>query len=776
MFTCTLSVRELVEFLYTRGDLVSVSSSYERANLGSRIHRMLQAEATGDYQSEVYLKEATILEDLTIIVDGRADGIRKEENVVTIEEIKTTSIPYEMINDAHVVHFAQAYCYAYMYCLQQQLSTCQVSLIYYQIETKQIKTFTQQKTFDSLQTFYMDTLREYKTWACLSRDIRINSTTSLRQLQFPFDEYRPGQRQFAVAVYKSIVEGTHLFAQAPTGIGKTISTLFPALKAVGEQKIEKVFYLCAKNITASVAYDTINLLKQQTASFKSVAIIAKDKICMMEERNCDPDICPYAKGYFDRIKPALYEVLSDFDIIDKTVLQEKGKQHMVCPFELGLDASLYADVIICDYNYLFDPRVYLKRFFMEKRNYAFLVDEAHNLVDRARDMYSTQLSKQTLSSIKRLIPKDYKILHNALRKLIKALSTLAKECVDIPFRTSKEALPDIQEAVEQTIEHMDGYLQSEHDVTHDEDVKTCYFELLNYVRISEYYDKHFITCFWMEGKDFILRLFCMNPRNPLQATIGKGKATIFFSATLSPIDYYLSLLGGEEETRRLSLPSPFDPQQLCMIMNNRISTRYKDRNTSLIETIEIIHASILPKAGNYIVFLPSYAYMKQLADAFMEAYPEIQVSVQHDQMNQNEKQCFLDSFHDRDQMHIRFCVLGGMFSEGIDLKGDKLIGTIIIGVGLPQINGMQDLIRDHFDDINQMGYAYAYQFPGMNKVLQAAGRVIRSSQDKGIIVFIDDRFSSRFYKGLLPAHMRHYQIIQTPQQTYTYIKQFWEKT
>lgn len=774
MFTCTLSVRELVEFLYTSGDLAFVSSSYERANLGSRIHRMLQNEATGDYQSEVYVKEETILDDITIVVDGRADGIRTEENVVTIEEIKTTSIPYELINDSHFVHFAQVYCYAYMYCLQQQLTSCQISLIYYQIETKQIKTFTQQKTFESLQNFFMDTLHQYKKWACLSRDIRIHSTTSLRQLQFPFDNYRPGQRQFAIAVYKSIVEGTNLFAQAPTGIGKTISTLFPALKAVGEHKIDKVFYLCAKNITASVAYDTIQLLKEQQISFKSVTITAKDKICMMEERNCDPDACPYAKGYFDRIKPALYELLNEADIMDKTILQAKGKQHMVCPFELGLDASLYADVIICDYNYLFDPRVYLKRFFTEKGNYAFLVDEAHNLVDRARDMYSTQLSKQNLSATKRLISKDYKILHNCLRKLIKTLSTLASECDDIAFRTSKEALPMVLEAVEQSIEHMDGYLQSEHDVTHDEDVKTCYFDLLNYVRISEYYDEHFITCFWKEGKDFILRLFCMNPRNPLQTSMGKGKATIYFSATLSPIDYFLSLLGGDDETRRLSLPSPFDPHQSCLIMNNRISTRYKDRGARLIDTIEIIHASILPKEGNYIVFLPSYAYMKQLSDAFIEAYPNIQVSVQHDQMNQHEKQRFLDSFDDNDQLHVRFCVLGGMFSEGIDLKGNKLIGTIIIGVGLPQINDMQDLIREHFDEVNQMGYAYAYQFPGMNKVLQAAGRVIRSHQDKGIIVLIDDRFASHFYKGLLPPHMRHYQIIQTPQQTYTYIKQFWE--
>lgn len=773
MFTTSLSVRDLVEFIYQSGDLIAVASNLERAHLGSRIHRMLQSQATGDYQSEVYLKEETILDDMTFIIDGRADGIRRDGEQVTIEEIKTTAIPYDAIDDTHFVHFAQAYCYAYMYCRQHELAECTINLRYYQIDIHKTKDFQQQKTFADLEQFYMETLQAYMKWAALSKNIRITSTNSLKKLAFPFEAYRMHQRTFAVAVYKSILEKQHLFAQAPTGIGKTISTLFPALKAVGERKIEKIFYLCAKNVTAQVAYDTIALLQKQDVSFKSVALTAKDKICCLPERNCDPNHCPYAKGYYDRNKNALYELLCEQDMMDKECISRKALEHTICPFELSLDASLYADVIICDYNYVFDPRVYLKRFFMEKGSYAFLVDEAHNLVDRAREMYSAQISKAAYTQIRKYIPKESRFLLQSIRALSKELTQLSKHCETIAFRTSSEPNLELIERMEDFVEHMSAYLQDEHDLTHEEELKDVYFQSINYIRISEFYDEHFITCFWKEGKDLLVKQYCMNPCNPLKTMMAKGRSTIYFSATLSPIDYFLSLLGGSEDTRRLALPSPFASEHVNIIINDAISTRYNDRQRSMIDIIETIHASVLPKAGNYIVFLPSYAYMNLIAEAFKEAYPAMQISIQGDHMSNEEKTQFLDSFDETATLHIRFCVLGGMFSEGIDLKGEKLLGTMIIGVGLPQINPMQDLIRDHFNEINHMGYAYAYQFPGMNKVLQAAGRVIRSIHDRGIIVLIDDRFTSPFYQQLFPAHMRHYKRLKTPQEIYLEIMNFW---
>ncbi|MGX8850132.1 ATP-dependent DNA helicase [Amedibacillus sp. YH-ame10] len=776
MYSCKMSVRSLVEYLYQSGDLISSSSSIERANLGSRIHRELQSSAQGNYESEVYLKHSTEYEGITFEIEGRADGILTQEDGVIIEEIKTTAIPYDDIQDTHFVHFAQAYCYGYFYMFDHQLPTITIRLTYYQIETHQIKNFDQSKTFEELKTFYYDTLKAYLKWANLSKDIQKKSETSLKAMQFPFPQYRKGQRDFAIAVYKTILDKDILFAQAPTGIGKTISTLFPSLKAIGEGKAEKIFYVCAKNITANVAYDTIQMLYQNQIRFKTVGICAKDKICLLEERNCDPTVCPYAKGYYDRCNDALYEVLTSLDFIVKDTIVPIAIRHRVCPFELSLDASLQADVIVGDYNYIFDPRVYLKRFFMEKGNYIFLVDEAHNLVDRAREMYSAELLKSEFLHIKALISKDRKVLQSAISKVNKELLRLRQLCESQQqdFLTQKEPILIIRQYLVSFIEHMDAYLQSEHNEEHDEALKDVYFKAINFNKIADFYDEHFVSCLLKNGNDLLLRQYCMNPRNPLVEILRKGRSTIFFSATLSPIDYYLDLLGGNEETKRLSLPSPFPKEHVQVMIANQISTRYRNRASSLSDISAMIFACTSSKKGNYIVFSPSYAYMKQIVEQFQNDYPEIDTILQSGDMNEEERNSFLKQFDQHDHLKVYFCVVGGMFSEGIDLKGDKLIGAIIVGVGLPQLNPWQDLIKEHFDETKQMGYAYAYQFPGMNKVLQSAGRVIRSSQDKGIIFLIDERYTSYAYKHLLPQHLRQYTLVHTPQDVKETCDQFWE--
>lgn len=777
MYTIQLSVRNLVESLYLGGDLVSTSQSVERANLGSRIHRMLQAQYEGNYQSEVYLKITSELEDFCFTIDGRADGIITSDAGVIIDEIKTTYIPYDEISDQHFVHFAQAYIYAYMYALDHELKELDVRLTYYQIEEKKTKCFDQHKTREELEQFYLDTLQEYLKWANLKRTIEETSQTSLRSLSFPFPAYRKGQREFAIAVYKTILDKDTLFAQAPTGIGKTISTLFPALKAIGERKCEKIFYLCAKTITASVAYDTIHLLYEQGIHFKTVGITAKDKICFLEERNCDPNVCPYAKGYFDRCQNALFELVSDHDFIEKDIVSVVAQKHLVCPFELSLDASLYADVIVGDYNYVFDPRVYLKRFFMEKGNYVFLVDEAHNLVDRAREMYSASLTKTSFKEVRKLIPKDRKLLHGSIQHVIKIMNQLSKECKEhgdfLAFEENDEAL---LLAVADVAEHMDAYFQSEHEEQYDDELKQLYFDSLNYGKIADFYDENFVLFVTNEGKDCMIKQFCMNPVHPILEILKKGRATVFFSATLSPIDYFLSLLGGNDTTKRLSLPSPFDRNRCCCMIANQISTRYANRQASLSDLITMIYAAVSMKTGNYIVFAPSYAYMQQIHEAFTHCYPNVKTTMQSQNMSEQMKQEFLSSFDHSSELHLYFCVIGGMFSEGIDLKQDRLIGAIIIGVGLAQINPQQDLIMRHFDAQNHMGFAYAYQFPGMNKVLQSAGRVIRSDNDKGMILFIDERYTTQRYLTLLPAHYRHYQVVTTPSQTMHLLEDFWKES
>lgn len=776
MYTIQLSVRNLVEALYLGGDLVSTSQSVERANLGSRIHRMLQSQHEGNYQSEVYLKITTELEDFCFTIDGRADGIITSDDGVIIDEIKTTYIPYDEITDQHFVHFAQAYIYAYLYALDHEVEELDVRLTYYQIEDKKIKYFERHKTLKELEEFYLDTLQEYLKWANLKRTIEETSHTSLQSLSFPFPHYRKGQREFAVAVYKTILDKDTLFAQAPTGIGKTISTLFPSLKAIGERKCEKIFYLCAKTITASVAYDTIHLLYEQGIHFKTVAITAKDKICFLEERNCDPNVCPYAKGYFDRCQNALYELVSEHDFIESHIVCTIAQKHLVCPFELSLDASLYADVIVGDYNYVFDPRVYLKRFFTEKGNYVFLVDEAHNLVDRAREMYSASLTKGSFKEARKMIPKDRKLLLNSIQRVIKIMNHLSKECKEhddfLAFEENDEAL---LQAVADFVEHMDAYFQSEHEEQHDDELKQLYFDSLNFGKIADFYDENFVLFVANEGKDCMIKQFCMNPVHPILEILKKGRSTIFFSATLSPIDYFLSLLGGDDTTKRLSLPSPFDKKHCCCMIANQISTRYGNRHTSLPDLIAMIYASVSMKKGNYIIFAPSYTYMQQIHEAFTQCYPNVKTTKQSQNMSEQMKQEFLSSFDYSDELHLYFCVIGGMFSEGIDLKQDRLIGAIIIGVGLAQINPQQDLIMRHFDAQNHMGFAYAYQFPGMNKVLQSAGRVIRSDNDKGMILFIDERYTTQRYLTLLPAHYRHYQVVTNPSSAMHLLEDFWKE-
>lgn len=776
MYTINLSVRSLVEAIYLGGDLVSSTQSVERANLGSRIHRLLQSQAVGDYQSEVYLKITSEVEDFCFTIDGRADGIYRSEEGVIIEEIKSTYVPYDDIKDDHLVHFAQVYLYGYLYSKEHNLDQLDIRLTYYQIEDEKIKSFQETKTAQELKTFYFQTLQLYLKWANLKRDLQQHARTSLRELVFPFPDYRKGQRQFAVAVYKTILDKDILFAQAPTGIGKTISTLFPALKAIGEGKVEKIFYLCAKTITASVAYDTVKLLYAHGASFKAVGITAKDKLCFLEKRNCDPEVCPYAKGYFDRCQDALYELVNEQDFIVKEVIEPIAQKHMVCPFELNLDASLYADVIICDYNYVFDPRVYLKRFFMEKGNYLFLVDEAHNLVDRAREMYSAALSKSCFLEAKALLPKERKHVQKSISLINSAMLSMRKECeANNDFLAQSELKESFLQLVANFNEHMDAYFQSEHDERHDDALKELYFNCINFCKVADFYDENFVTFQTRYQHDCTIKQFCMNPANPIREILKKGRSTIFFSATLSPIDYYLSLLGGDENTKRLSLPSPFEASQLCCIINDAISTKYERRNASLGDIVQSIYAATSVKHGNYIIFAPSYAYMKQIYETFTANYPSIATTMQQQNMEETEKQAFLASFDQTTELHLYFCVIGGMFSEGIDLKQEKLIGAIIIGVGLAQINPQQDLIMHHFDEQNQMGFSYAYQFPGMNKVLQSAGRVIRSVKDKGMVLFLDERYTTPRYLHLLPAHFRHYQRAKTPTDLLHILTAFWQE-
>ena len=774
MYQIKMSVKALAEFLYQQGDLGVSFLSPERANIGSRIHRKLQKQGGEHYQSEVFLKEETIIDDLCFIIDGRADGIIESETGIILDEIKSVSCNFEEIHeDMNQAHWAQAYGYAYIYAKQQNLASVTVQLTYYQIDIDQIKQFHHEMTFAQLEAFYMEMLKAYTVWAKRSRDFQQLRDQSIHDLSFPFANYREGQRELAVAVYKTILDEDILFAQAPTGIGKTISTLFPAVKAIGEHKTERIFYLCAKNITAAVAQDSIHLMHEQGLHIRCVSIVAKDKMCMLEERNCDPKVCPYAKGYYNKVKDALADLLDHHEAMNREIFQRYAQAYEVCPFELSLDASLYSDIIICDYNYVFDPRVYLKRFFTEKNDCVFLIDEAHNMVERARSMYSAVLSQSLFQKLLKLIDKDAKKLRKIIREIIRFFKDKESQFEFSAFTASKEPYESLSVLLNKFQNEADRYLQKEHEDS--EEVKTIYFEVLAYLRIADFYDDHFITWMRKEPHDLIVKQFCMNPNRVITQMLKMGKAAVFFSATLTPIRYYTDLLLDQECQKKLALPSPFDPRKAKLLIHRGINTRYKMREAGIVPICRAVAAVAAAKQGNYLVYFPSYTYLKQVADQFQKLYPDFHVILQESDMDREAHQAFLAHFQKQSDTLIGFCVLGGMFAEGIDFKGEQLIGVIVVSVGLPQINEETDLIKTYFDEIDQKGFAYAYQYPGMNKVLQAAGRLIRDDADCGVIVLLDESYASAAYRPKFPAHMRHYEIIHHAHELETHLKQFWKE-
>lgn len=768
-----LSVKNLAEFCYRRGDLTSAYLSPQRANIGSKIHRMIQKKGGDSYQSEVYLKETTDQKEVRFIIDGRADGIINESDHVILDEIKTTTCDYEDIHeDQNPAHWAQAYAYAYIYTKQNDLAQIIIQLTYYQIDTDQIKQFRQAKSFQQLEQFYMEMLEEYREWAMRRQNFAVIRDQSIENLNFPFPQYRPGQRELAIAVYKTILDEDVLFAQAPTGIGKTISTLFPALKALKEQKIERIFYLCAKNLTAKAAQDSVRLMMDQGLRIKSVSVVAKDKMCLLEERNCDPKVCPYAKGYYNRLKAALSQLLNEYDDMNKECFQTIGQEHTICPFELSLDASLYADLIICDYNYVFDPRVYLKRFFSEPQDHFLLIDEAHNMVDRARSMYSAQLSQSLFRNLYKLIEKDAKPLRKMIRSVIKTFNALAQPCEENGFYATHESCDELLNELNPLVKAIDRYMQKMEEP--NEEITAIYFEILAYLRIADVYDDHFITWIKQAGKEVTIKQFCMNPNRAIHQMLNIGKGAVFFSATLTPVRYFNDLLLTQPCKKKIALPSPFDPRKAKLLIHNGINTRYRMRDASILPICDTIAQTVSQKAGNYIVFFPSYAYLNQVADAFQKRYDNIAVMIQESDMDDIQRKEFLAQFESHEETMVCFCVLGGLFAEGIDFKGDRLIGVIIIGVGLPQINEETDLLRDFFEQCYGKGYAYAYMIPGMNKVLQAAGRVIRDDQDTGVILLLDERYTSSAYRSLLPRHMSHYEVIYDETELQKQLHTFWQ--
>ena len=759
-----ISVRNLVEFILRSGDIDNRRASLdtmEAMQAGSRLHRKIQKKMGSTYHAEVPLNIIIEEENYELGIWGRADGIIIEETV-TIDEIKGVYLSLDLLEEPIEVHLAQAKCYAYIYGIQNDLQKINVQMTYGNLDTGDLKYFSYEYSMQQLQEWFSDLILKYKKWADFQYEWRKKRQASIKDLVFPFP-YREGQKELAAGVYRTIARKKNLFIQAPTGVGKTISTLYPAIKAVGEGFGDKIFYLTAKTVTANVAKETLGILCEKGYQAKSVQITAKEKLCPCEEVECNPVSCPYAKGHFDRVNDAVYDLLQKENNLTREVLLAHAKEYQVCPFEMCLDTAIWTDNIICDYNYVFDPNVYLKRFFADgiKGDYIFLVDEAHNLVERGREMYSAALVKEDILAVRKIMKPRSSAIEKELSKCNKLMLEYKRECETYQIY---ESIPNLIFSCMRLAAKIEEYMQKNPEFPGRDVVLDFYFELRNFLNIYERVDEHYVIYGQHdeEGR-FVIKLFCVDPSFNLQECLDKGNATIFFSATLLPVQYYKELLTNQTDNYAVYARTTFSQDKRLLLIGNDVSSKYTRRTPEEYGRIaDYIYRTIKKKKGNYMVFFPSYLFLKKVHEAFeLRTDETITCICQESGMREEEREAFLEAFQEeKEESLVAFCVMGGIFGEGIDLKREQLIGAIIVGTGLPQISNEREILKEYYDKKEGMGFDYAYRYPGMNKVLQAAGRVIRTAEDVGIIELLDERFLQNDYQRLFPREWEQRSVCQ----------------
>lgn len=891
-----VSVRSLVEFVLRYGDIDNRhhASPDNAMQEGSRIHRLIQRRMGAEYQAEVPLKISYEEKGYLLTVEGRADGIIHHEGKVIVDEIKGVYRDPARWKEPLPLHLAQAKCYACIYGQQQGLREIQVRMTYCHIPTEELRYFYLDYTLPELEKWFDELMDSYRKWADYSWNWKKTRQASIQGLEFPF-AYREGQKELVTNVYKTIYHKKKLFLEAPTGVGKTVSTIYPAVQSVGQGRGDKIFYLTAKTITRTVADDTFQLLREKGLHFKSVILTAKEKICFLEETACNPDDCPYAKGHYDRINDAVYDLLTTQESFSRERIEEYAEKHRVCPFELCLDMSLFADAVICDYNYLFDPHVYLKRFFADSSggDYIFLIDEAHNLLERGREMYSAVLIKEQFLELRRELKQTVlsETSSGSRKHAISGQMTLEMTedmtCESESGTTAQEE--DIQEAAVQEataseataqeaaasettvcerLNHltdmqknrgrrggrstlvrqgyadkmvyqlekcnqellamkreceqccivqeidsfvqplmrlqavMDDYLaeQEEEQPTVRELLLDFYFEISHFLEIYELLDENYVKYTQLcDDGSFLLKLFCMNPAENLRQCMERGRSSILFSATFLPVQYYKKLLGGNAEDYEVYAQSVFRPEKRALFIAGDVTSKYTRRSEEEYYNIaRYIEEIVKNRHGNYMVFCPSYAFLYTVYEKYVENFggEGRECIIQNEYMREADRESFLARFQrsgeadlkaetamrasvsmeieEEDSILIGFCVLGGIFSEGIDLKNDDLIGAIIVGTGLPQVCFEREILKDFFNEEGEDGFDYSYRYPGMNKVLQAAGRVIRTVEDVGIVALLDERFLQFSYKRMFPREWEHFSIV-TVDTVAKQVERFWNE-
>ena len=772
-----IAVRELVAYVLRSGDLTFEFLGSTRPVEAIRAHQKIQNSRPANYQPEVTISHQVETDRFHLNIGGRIDGVYTEPGHTIIEEIKTTTRdPAYYDDNENPVHWGQAKTYAYIYGHQNGLDEIAIQLTYYQIDTGNHREIKRTFSFTELEGFFNDLVKRYLKWAATLADWSDLRDASIQDLEFPFETYRPGQRQMAVEAYRTIRNQGQLLVQAATGIGKTIAVLYPAVKSLVENNHQKIFYLTARTTGQMAAEKAVADMRTKGLRIKTLTLTAKDKICFCPQSACHPDECEFARGHYDRINAAVEDIYQQ-EAFTRDQIVDTAKSFRVCPFEFSLELAIWSECIICDYNYSFDPRVYLRRFFQEENGaYIFLIDEAHNLVDRSREMFSAEIFKQPVLDIRRQLKKELPHVFKSLGRINAWLVKARKKCDASGNPIAEESLP------EELIPLLRGFLFiSERWLS--KNIKTAfreglldlYFTISGFMRVADQYDQSYTTCYEKHGKDLKIKLFCIDPAVHLERALERCRTAIFFSATMTPIDYFKQILGCKPAAPYLILPSPFPTENLGLFIADQISTYYRQRDQTVGQVTRIVSTLVAQKNGNYLLYFPSYAYLRKIFDAYTSCDPHTEVIVQTPGMSEPEREGFLKRFsQDNPHTLVGFAVMGGIFGEGIDLVGKRLVGAAVVGVGLPGISLERELIKEYFTRTLNAGFEYAYLYPGINRVLQAAGRVIRTNNDRGVVLLIDQRYARYQYKTLLREEWDPIQV-QDPQQLADSLQRFWKQ-
>jgi DNA excision repair protein ERCC-2 len=772
-----IAVRELVEHVLRSGDLVFEFLGSSRSVEAIRAHQKIQNSRPDTYRSEVALTHQVETDRFRLIIGGRIDGVYSDAHRIVVEEIKTTTrnLQYFEKNE-NPIHWAQLKTYAYILGSDRGLDEISTQLTYYRIDTDEIHQFKRTFSISELEAFFNDLVARYLKWAAAIIDWPARRDASIRDLKFPFENYRHGQRRMIAGAYRAICDKDQLLVQAATGIGKTIAVLYPAVRAFAEGLGRKIFYLTARTTGQLVAENALNELRAKGLRLKSLTLTAKDKICFCPGSACHPEECEYARGHYDRINDAVSAILA-LDALTREQIVRIAKKFQVCPFEFSLDLCGYADCVICDYNYVFDPRVYLRRFFQEENgDYIFLIDEAHNLVDRSREMFSAGLAKQPILDLRRRLKNELPHIFKSLGRINTWLNEARKKCTESGSPLAEQDLPhDLIPLLRGFLFISERWLSQNIKTAFREEMLDLYFTLSAFIRVAEQYDPSYASCYEKIGKDLKLKLFCIDPSPQLEQVMHRCRSAVLFSATMTPMDYFRKILGCDPSAQYLILDSPFPPENLGLFISDQISTYYRHRDRTVPQVARVISVLVEQKKGNYLLYFPSYLYMRKIFDAFTACNPQTETILQTPGMPESERESFLGRFaQDNPQTLVGFAVMGGIFGEGIDLVGDRLLGAAIVGVGLPGISLERELIKEYFSVTLGAGFEFAYLYPGINRVLQAAGRVIRTENDRGVVLLIDQRYGRFQYKSLLREEWSPLFVKDAPRLAEA-LQKFWNK-